>query len=106
MNGFMAYSQSVGWLHELKNFVIGIAFRNINKIFIFSGCYAFRLPDENEEHGIWVSYEDPDVVKEKATYAKHNGLGGIAFNDLTLDDFKGLCTTTKYPLLIAGRSNL
>ncbi|XP_044740276.1 chitinase-like protein EN03 isoform X2 [Chrysoperla carnea] len=70
------------------------------------GCYAFRLPDENEEHGIWVSYEDPDVVKEKATYAKHNGLGGIAFNDLTLDDFKGLCTTTKYPLLIAGRSNL
>lgn len=70
------------------------------------GSYAFRLPNDDGEKGMWVSYEDPEVAKEKATYVKHNGLGGIAIVDLTLDDFKGLCTGTKYPLLIAARSNI
>ncbi|XP_044732058.1 chitinase-like protein EN03 [Chrysoperla carnea] len=70
------------------------------------GAYAFRLPDDNDEHGVWAGYEDPDVAKEKSTYVKHNGLGGVAVCDLTLDDFKGLCTGAKYPILSAARSAL
>ncbi|RZC35113.1 Glyco hydro 18 domain containing protein [Asbolus verrucosus] len=62
------------------------------------GTFAFRLPDENEEGGIWVGYEDPDTVGNKASYVKAKGLGGVALIDITLDDFRGLCAVDKYPL--------
>lgn len=74
--------------------------------FIFLGTYAFRLPDENHEHGTWVGYEDPDTVGNKAGYVKAKGLGGMAIHDLSLDDFRGLCTGDKYPILRAIKFRL
>ncbi|KAI7815495.1 chitinase-like protein [Rhyzopertha dominica] len=70
------------------------------------GTYAFRLPDENEEGGVWVGYEDPDTAGNKAGYVRAKGLGGIAVDDLTLDDFRGLCNGDKYPILRAAKFRL
>nr|XP_021205993.2 chitinase-like protein EN03 isoform X3 [Bombyx mori] len=70
------------------------------------GTYAFRLPDDNGEGGIWVSYEDPDTAGQKAAYVKSKNLGGVAIVDLSLDDFRGLCTGDKYPILRAAKYRL
>lgn len=70
------------------------------------GTYAFRLPDENEEGGIWVGYEDPDTAGNKAAYARAKGLAGIAVYDITLDDFRGLCSGDKYVILRAAKFRL
>jgi chitinase len=70
------------------------------------GTFAFRVPDDNEEGGIWVGYEDPDTAGNKASYAKAKGLGGIAIVDITLDDFRGLCTGDKFPILRAAKFRL
>lgn len=44
-----------------------VCYSNIWKIL---GTYAFRLPDDNGEGGLWVSYEDPDTAGKKANYVK------------------------------------
>nr|ARA90547.1 chitinase-like protein [Chrysomya megacephala] len=66
-----------------------------------SGVYAFRAADKKGKNGVWVSYEDPDTAADKAAYAKNHNLGGIALYDLSYDDFRGLCTGDKYPILRA-----
>lgn len=73
---------------------------------MFTGTYAFRLPDDDGENGMWVGYEDPDTAGNKAGYAKAKGLAGISVNDLSLDDFRGLCTGDKYPVLRAAKFRL
>ncbi|XP_072930611.1 chitinase-like protein EN03 isoform X2 [Epargyreus clarus] len=70
------------------------------------GTYAFRLPDDNGEGGMWVSYEDPDTAGQKATYVKSKNLGGVSIWDLSMDDFRGLCTGDKYPILRATKFRL
>ncbi|XP_055640117.1 chitinase-like protein Idgf4 [Toxorhynchites rutilus septentrionalis] len=70
------------------------------------GSYAFRLADSNGEHGMWVSYEDPDTAGNKAAYVKAKGLGGIAINDLAYDDFRGSCAGEKFPILRAAKFRL
>ncbi|XP_053665481.1 chitinase-like protein Idgf4 isoform X1 [Anopheles marshallii] len=70
------------------------------------GSYAFRLPDSNGEHGVWVSYEDPDTAGNKAGYVKAKNLGGIAINDLAYDDFRGSCAGEKFPILRAAKYRL
>ncbi|XP_050361020.1 chitinase-like protein EN03 [Nymphalis io] len=70
------------------------------------GTYAFRLPDDNSEGGLWVSYEDPDTAGQKATYAKSKNLGGVSIVDLSMDDFRGLCSGDKYPILRAAKYRL
>ena len=70
------------------------------------GVYAFRLPNDDGEGGAWVGYEDPDTAGNKAGYARAKGLGGIAVADVTLDDFRGLCTGDKYPILKAAKFRL
>ncbi|CAH0556931.1 unnamed protein product [Brassicogethes aeneus] len=70
------------------------------------GTYAYKLPDKNEEGGIWVGYEDPDTAGNKAGYAKAKGLGGLAIIDITMDDFRGLCNGDKYPILRAAKYRL
>nr|QFZ95574.1 imaginal disc growth factor [Oligotricha striata] len=70
------------------------------------GTYAFRIPDDNGDNGIWVGYEDPDTAGNKAGYIRAKGLGGIAIHDLSLDDFRGLCSGDKYPLLRAAKYRL
>lgn len=39
-------------------------------------------------------------------FFRAKGLGGIAIKDLSLDDFRGLCTGDKYPLLRAAKFRL
>nr|QFZ95573.1 imaginal disc growth factor [Hydropsyche angustipennis] len=70
------------------------------------GTYAFRVPDDNGDGGMWVSYEDPDTAGNKAGYVRAKGLAGIAVNDLSLDDFRGLCTGDKFPILRAAKYRL
>lgn len=70
------------------------------------GTYAFRLPDDSGEGGLWVSYEDPDTAGERASYVKVKHLGGVSIVDLSMDDFRGLCTGDKYPILRAAKYRL
>ncbi|XP_065358090.1 chitinase-like protein Idgf1 isoform X1 [Calliphora vicina] len=70
------------------------------------GNYAFCPADDNEEHGIWMSFDDPDFAGVKAEYAKQKGLGGVALFDISYDDFRGLCTGAKYPILRSVKSYL
>lgn len=69
------------------------------------GSYAFRLPDSSDT-GLWVAYEDPDTSGYKGAYVKNKGLGGIAIWDLSLDDFRGVCTGERFPILKAAKNHL
>lgn len=70
------------------------------------GNYAFCPADDNNEHGIWISFDDPDFAGIKAEYAKQKRLGGVALVDISYDDFRGLCTGAKYPILRSVKSYL
>ncbi|CAK9826483.1 Chitinase-like protein Idgf4 [Anthophora retusa] len=71
------------------------------------GSYAFQAYDENTgADGIWVGYEDPDTAGNKAAYVKARGLGGVAIYDLSLDDFRGVCTGDKFPIVRAAKYKL
>ncbi|CAH1183293.1 unnamed protein product [Phaedon cochleariae] len=70
------------------------------------GVYAYRLPDKDEKGGLWVGYEDTETAANKAQYVKNKGLGGIAIDDLTLDDFRGICGHNKFAILRAAVSAL
>lgn len=70
------------------------------------GNYAFRVPDSSGEGGIWISYEDPDTAAQKAIYVKSKNLGGVSIVDLSMDDFRGLCSGTKYPIVSAAKYRL
>ncbi|XP_073826298.1 imaginal disc growth factor 2 [Musca autumnalis] len=70
------------------------------------GTYAFRLADGDGNHGIWISYEDPETAANKASYVHAKGLGGLSMFDLSYDDFRGLCNGDKYPLLRAAKYRL
>ncbi|XP_017014076.2 chitinase-like protein Idgf1 [Drosophila takahashii] len=63
------------------------------------GNYAVRSADENGDYGVWLSFDDPDFAGVKAGYVKSKGLGGIAVFDLSYDDFRGLCTGQKFPIV-------
>ncbi|XP_023163128.2 chitinase-like protein Idgf2 [Drosophila hydei] len=63
------------------------------------GVYAYRAVDGAVTEGLWISYDDPDAASNKAAYVRANNLGGIALFDLSYDDFRGQCTSDKYPIL-------
>ncbi|EDV94176.1 chitinase-like protein Idgf2 [Drosophila grimshawi] len=63
------------------------------------GNYAFRPVDGAVTEGIWISYDDADAASNKAAYVRAKNLGGVALFDLSYDDFRGLCTNDKYPIL-------
>lgn len=63
------------------------------------GNYALRPANEEGEHGMWLSFDDPDFAGIKAAYAKGKGLGGMAIFDVSYDDFRGLCTGQKFPTI-------
>lgn len=63
------------------------------------GTYGYRDADDNGEHGIWISYEEPATASNKASYARVRDLGGVALFDLTTDDKLGTCGEGKYPIL-------
>jgi len=72
------------------------------------GTYAYRMPqkDKGEEEGFWLSYEEPETAAYKSAYAKAKGIGGVAVVDLSLDDARGACDGTKFPILRSAKSNL
>ncbi|OAD57983.1 Chitinase-like protein Idgf4 [Eufriesea mexicana] len=71
------------------------------------GSYAFQpYNEETGADGIWVGYEDPDSAGNKASYVKAKGLGGVAIYDLSLDDFRGVCTGDKYPIIRGAKYKL
>nr|QTY40899.1 venom polypeptide precursor [Doratifera vulnerans] len=87
-----------------KRFEMGLTkYADVSLMF---GTYAFRLPDDSGEGGLWVSYEDPDTAGQKAVYVKSKNLGGVSIVDLSMDDFRGLCTGDKYPILRAAKYHL
>jgi chitinase len=46
-----------------------------------------RVPSlYNPELGVWITYDDPRSVGEKAHYARERGLGGVMFWELSEDD--------------------
>lgn len=63
------------------------------------GTFAFRLPDESGNNGMWVGFEDPDSAGSKAAFVRGKGLGGVAVFDLSLEDFRGACTGLKFPIV-------
>ncbi|BET02449.1 imaginal disc growth factor [Nesidiocoris tenuis] len=69
------------------------------------GTYGFRLADKNTD-GLWVSFEEPQTAAGKAIFAKQRGLGGVAILDLALDDSRGICDGSAYPITKAAKSNL
>lgn len=71
------------------------------------GSYAYQAYNSDTgADGIWVGYEDPDTAGNKAAYAKAKGLGGVAIYDLSLDDFKGICTGDKFPIIRGAKYKL
>jgi len=70
------------------------------------GSYAYRAADKKGDNGIWISFEDPDTAADKAGYVRTENLGGVALFDLSYDDFRGLCTNEKYPILRAVKYRL
>lgn len=63
------------------------------------GTFAFRLPDESGNNGVWVGFEDPESAGSKAAFVRGKGLGGVAIFDLSLEDFRGACTGLKFPIV-------
>lgn len=105
--GLLSYTEictKIATPNEIKAGYLG-KLRKVNDPTRRYGTYAFRLPQDDKE-GIWVSFEDPDTAGQKASYVKAKGLGGVAVVDVTLDDFRGLCTGDKYPLLRAAKFRL
>lgn len=50
----------------------------------------------------WASFEDVHSVHEKTRYAVVNGYGGVAIWGIDEDDFAGICSEEKFPLLTAA----
>lgn len=61
---------------------------------------------QGEEEGYWLSYEEPETAAYKAAYAKGKLLGGVAIVDMSLDDARGACDGTKFPILRSAKMNL
>ncbi|XP_050453622.1 chitinase-like protein Idgf4 isoform X1 [Cataglyphis hispanica] len=71
------------------------------------GSYAYKSYNaDTGEEGIWAGYEDPDTAGNKAAFVKSKGLGGVAIVDLSLDDFRGVCTGDKYPIVRGAKYKL
>lgn len=56
------------------------------------GPYAYK---ENQ----WVSFDDSDMIRQKAQYVRDMGLGGGMIWALDLDDFRGRCGEGPHPLM-------
>lgn len=49
----------------------------------------------------WITFDDVEIVRAKAHFAKEMNLGGAFVGSLSLGDFLGKCGCGKYPLLNA-----
>lgn len=48
---------------------------------------------------VWISYEDQQSVTDKANLANTYNLGGVMLWSLNQDDYDGVCSSCKWPLL-------
>ncbi|CAH2058203.1 unnamed protein product, partial [Iphiclides podalirius] len=47
----------------------------------------------------WVSYDDADSLRAKVEYALKQNIAGVMVWSIETDDFRGVCSDEKYPLL-------
>ncbi|XP_013099261.1 chitinase-like protein Idgf2 isoform X3 [Stomoxys calcitrans] len=107
--GLLSWPEICGKLPNAKNAYLKGADAPLNRVGDPTkryGAYAYRLADSNGEHGIWISYDDPEAAANKASYVHSKGLGGLSLFDLSYDDFRGLCNGDKYPILRAAKYRL
>ncbi|XP_060653955.1 chitinase-like protein Idgf2 [Drosophila nasuta] len=69
------------------------------------GNYAYRPAKGSGHEGIWISYDDLDTIRHKAMHADPL-LGGVALFNLEYDDFGGVCSDKKFPVLRTIRKEL
>lgn len=99
--GLLSYPEICANLPDADNRIVEYdRFQLLNGTDI-NGAYAYRLPDRNGNHGIWIGYDDPVTVSEKVDLAHGCGVNGFALVDLSYDDFRGTCGGEKFPLLSA-----
>lgn len=67
------------------------------------GSYAYRLADDNGNHGIWIGFEDPDSAGNKASFVRGKGFGGISVFDLSFEDVRGACSDAKVKFPIVAK---
>ncbi|XP_046478950.1 chitinase-like protein Idgf4 [Neodiprion pinetum] len=102
--GLLSYTEVCTRLTETT---LGTILRRVSDPSKKYGSYAYQsYNDATGADGIWVGYEDPDTAGNKANYVKAKGLGGVAIVDLSLDDFRGVCTGDKFPITRAAKYKL
>jgi len=73
-----------------------------------AGAQVIRDPTQQVPYAVkgneWIGFDDEQSLRNKVDYARANGLGGIMFWALDLDDFKGQsCGKGPYPLMNAAK---
>lgn len=63
------------------------------------GQYFVYPKSENIRHGSLIVFDGPNIAQYKSLYAKAQQLGGVAAIDLSSDDYQGICTGVKFPIL-------
>uniref|UniRef100_A0A1B0B686 GH18 domain-containing protein n=1 Tax=Glossina palpalis gambiensis TaxID=67801 RepID=A0A1B0B686_9MUSC len=98
--GLLSWPEICVKIHQNKELEGDAArFRKVSDPTKRFGTYAYRSVDENNEHGIWVSYEEPKTAANKADYARARNLSGVALFDLSMDDVTGECGEGNYSIL-------
>ncbi|XP_046992108.1 chitinase-like protein Idgf4 isoform X1 [Schistocerca americana] len=105
ISGLLAYQTVCTLLPNDANAAYRTTLRRVTDPTDRLGSYGFRLPTR-EVSGLWVGYENQHSAEYKAAYARKKSLGGIAFSDLSLDDYNGVCTGEKFPIVRAGTLKL
>ena len=58
------------------------------------------------KNAVWIGYDDEESAKRKGVYVSKHNLGGVSFWTLEYDDYKGLCTNNKFPVIRAATRGL
>nr|CAH7766311.1 unnamed protein product [Callosobruchus chinensis] len=89
--GFMSYYEICDFLHEDNTTLV---WDNEQQV-----PFAYR---GNQ----WIGFDDERSLKTKMAWLKEEGFGGIMIWSVDMDDFRGSCGSTKYPLINAMRQEL
>lgn len=104
--GLLSYPEICANLPDADNRIVQYDRFQLENNTDSNGAFAYRQPDINGDHGIWIGYEDPDSVEEKVKWALEWGSAGVAVIDLSYDDFHGTCGGEKFPIVKAVRKSL
>ncbi|CAH1985065.1 unnamed protein product [Acanthoscelides obtectus] len=89
--GFMSYYEICDFLHEDNTTLV---WDNEQQV-----PFAYR---GNQ----WIGFDDERSLKTKMAWLKEEGFGGIMIWSVDMDDFRGSCGGSKYPLINAMRQEL